>query len=228
MKMIGNMIALAMLGIVSMGCEKEEQMTEPMALSEVKRYGTDPTSCEIIEFDEQEYSTGGTIAMAYSQGTPVGVSAQRRLPNGTYRTENVARLFDTSSPSGALQDFRTPNNNAMRPMGNILLVNQAEAGETNFYGEGGRIEMDFSAMGSITLKGIHVLDIEEDEAGSTLALYSQSGQLIKTMPLPVTGGNGATRLRIDTPGVHKLVVTFTGKKKKSGDGAIDVIEFCRD
>jgi hypothetical protein len=43
-----------------------------------------------------------------------------------------------------------------------------------------------------------------------------------------TGTLGATRLRIDTPGVQKMVVTFAGKNKKAGNGAIDVIEFCRN
>lgn len=225
MKMfITNVIALSMLGSVLMGCEKEAQPTETLSYTQVKKFGTDPTSCEIIEFEESEYSTDGVIDAAYSNGTPVKIAAYQRQPNGSYGTENVAKLFNTSVPYDQPQEFRTPNTNAMRPMGKVLLVSNGSESKM----EAGRIEMDFTAMGSITLKGIHVLDIEQDEAGSTIELYNQSGQLIKTMPLPVTGTYGATRLRIDTPGVQKLVVTFNGKNKKSGNGSIDVIEFCRD
>ncbi|MHC2990659.1 hypothetical protein OB13_03320, partial [Pontibacter sp. HJ8] len=224
---IGNFIALTVLGVVSMGTEKDVQLIEPLPYSQMRVYGTDPTSCEIIEFEEDSYNTNNIITEVYSQGTPVTVSAQQLQPNGEYKSENVAKLFDTSSPTGKLQDFRTPNKEAMRPMGRVLLVSKGDTPEADKYRNGGRIEMDFSAMGSITLKGIHVLDIEEDEAGSTVELYDQSGKLLKTMPLPVTGANGATRLRIDTPGVNKLVVSFTGKNN-SGNGAIDVIEFCRN
>jgi hypothetical protein len=222
---ITNIIALSLLGFVSMGSEKEAQPAEPVAISEVKKFGTDPTSCEIIEFEESESSTSGITTVAYSNGTPVNIAAFQRQPDGSYKTENASRLFDTGAPAATLP-LRTPNTNAMRPMGRVLLVGNGAGSDTEMLS--GRIEMDFTAMGSITLKGIHVLDIEQDEAGSTVELYNQSGKLIKSMPLPVTGTHGATRLRIDTPGVQKMVVTFNSKNNKSGNGAIDVIEFCRD
>jgi hypothetical protein len=223
---ITNIIALSLLGSVLMGSEKESQPVEAAVHAEVKKWGTDPTSCEIIEFEESEFNTANNINTAYSNGTPITIAAYKRQPNGSYATDNAARLFDTSGAPGTAGQFRTPNTNAMRPMGNVLRVSNGSNGENAL--QEGRIEMDFTAMGSITLKGIHVLDIEKDEDASTIELYDQSGKLIKTMPLPVTGTHGATRLRIDTPGVQKMVVTFAGKNNKGGNGAIDVIEFCRD
>lgn len=224
---ITNAIALSVLGFGLMSCEKEAQLTEPIALTEVKNFGTDPASCEIIEFEESEYSTDGAIGTAYSNGTPVTIAAFQRHPNGSYIPQNAAKLFNTSVPYDHPQKFKTPNPNAMRPMGKVLLIHNGQDSKSEL--KSGRIEMDFSAMGSITLKGIHVLDIEQDEAASTIELYDPAGELIKTMPLPVTEAYGATRLRIDTPGVQKMVVTFKGiKNSKKGDGAIDVIEFCRD
>lgn len=223
---ITNIIALSLLGSVLMGSEKEPQPAETTIHSEVKKWGTDPTSCEILEFEESEYNTANNIHTAYSNGTAVSIAAYRLQPNGEYATDNTARLFDTGGAPAAANQFRTPNTNAMRPMGKVLRVSNSSESDAAI--EEGRIEMDFSAMGSITLKGIHVLDIEKDEEASTVELYDQAGKLIKTMPLPVTGTHGATRLRIDTPGVQKMVVTFAGKNSKGGNGAIDVIEFCRD
>ena len=210
------------------GCDKEEvAAAEPFAFEKIQHFGTDPTSQEIIEFNDIAAGSG-VISQVYSLGTPIGVNALHRLPNGKYKDTNVAKLFNTSSPTGSYANFRTPNPNAFRPMGQILIVGDGVDGEPDLYAGGGSIEMDFSAIGSVLLKGIHVLDIEESEAGSTLELIDQSGKVFKTMPLPVTGALGATRLRVDTPGVAKIRVTFNSTKKRGGTGAIDVIEFNRE
>lgn len=216
-----HIIALSLFSASMLGIAPAAQPAQQKTFAEAK-WGTDPTSCEIIEFEETEYLANSPIATAYSNGTPVTIAAQKAQTDGSYTSVPTARLFDTSGAPGIAGQFKTPNPNAMRPMGKILLTGQDESTASN------RIELDFTAMSSITLKGIHVLDIEQDEAGSTVALYGTSGQLIKTMPLPVTGTHGATRLRIDTPGVQKMVVTFVGKGSKPANGAIDVIEFCRD
>lgn len=222
-----HIITLSLLGSAMLGFEPAPQPAEKITYtSEVKRWGTDPTSCEIVEFEESEYTTNGVITTAYSNGTPITISGYKRQANGGYTSDNTARLFDTSGAPGIAGEFKTPNPNAMRPMGKVLRI--SNGGEQKETMQDGRIELDFSAMGSITLKGIHVLDVEKDEDASTVELYNQSGEIIKTMPLPITGTHGATRLRIDTRGVQKMVVTFAGKNNKNGNGAIDVIEFCRD
>ncbi|MFD2248282.1 hypothetical protein [Pontibacter ruber] len=221
-------VVLGVMGLFLMGCDKEEkEVTEPFAYEQAKNYGTDPTSQEIIEFNDSEIGTE-VINTIYSFGTPIGIKAEQRLPNGKYKPVNVAKLFNTSSPTGDYTKFRTPNPKAFRPMGKILIINDAVDTEPNLYAGGGRIEVDFSAIGTVLLKGIHVLDIEENEAGSTLELLDKAGNVIKTMPLPVTGALGATRLRVDTPGVAKLRVTFKSTEKRGGTGAIDVLEFNRE
>ncbi|WP_439880230.1 hypothetical protein ACSX1A_13825 [Pontibacter sp. MBLB2868] len=208
---------------------KEQEQVEPLAASEVKYFGTSPESCEIIEFDAENgnISGSGSITTLYSQSTPVTVSAQVRSKGGTYENTASAVLFDTSSPQGKYRKFRTPNPDAIRPMGNILAAGKANGKDVAIYEQGSRLELDFSAMGSITLKGIHVLDITEDEANSKLEMLDSSGKVIKTLKLPVTGAYGATRLNTEnTPGVVKVRITFESKNK-GGSGAIDVIEFCR-
>src|SRR5690606_23404743 len=151
-------------GLLLMGCDKEEVLeSQPLSgVVQEQRFGTDPTSCEIIEFEEAT----GNIHTVYSQGTPVQVSAHLLLPNGKFKKNNNALVFDTSIPNQ--QDFRTPNPAAIRPMGNILTISDNKGKKQPIADEGGRIELDFSAMGTITLKGIHILGIEQQEAGTTI------------------------------------------------------------
>jgi hypothetical protein len=226
-----NALFCCVFGVVLMSCDKTEEMeVDPLAATQSKNFGTDPSSCEIIEFDEYSptEASRGAITTVYSQNTPVRVAAHYRLSNGGYAEENTALLFDTSAPDRKNQQFRTPSPAAMRPMGQVLSVGSSNGKTTSLYTKGSRIEMDFSAMGSINLMGLHVLDITEEEAGSRLELLDKDGNLIKTMELPVTGAYGATRLRVDTPGVVKLRVVFGNESSRSGGGAIDVIEFCRE
>lgn len=222
----------SLCSVALVGCDKAKEVEEmnPLYVSQTKNFGTDPTSCEIIEFDEYTptETVNGAVTTVFSENTPVRIVAQQRHRNKGYAATNAALLFDTSNPDKKNQNFRTPGPAAMRPMGNVLSVGQQKGNFVGLYNKGCQIEMDFSAMGSINLKGIHVLDITEDEANSKLELLNASGELIKTMALPVTGAYGATRLRIDTPGVVKLRVVFGSEKSHSGGGAIDVIEFCRE
>lgn len=225
-----NALACCVFGVVLMGCDKTEEMeVDPFTASQGKNFGTDPTSCEIIEFDDYTpaETSKGAVTTVYSENTPVRVSAQYRIKDGRYFNRNTALLFNTGAPDSRNQEFRTPSPAAIRPMGQVLTVGHGNSKIASLYTKGCRIEMDFSAMGSINLKGLHVLDITEEEADSKLELLDAEGNIIKTMSLPVTGAYGATRLRVDTPGVVKLRVVFGNESSRSGGGAIDVIEFCR-
>lgn len=221
-----NAMMLGVAGLLLMGCDKEEatEMQPLDAIAQEQNFGTDPTSCEIIEFEEAT----GNVNTVYSQGTPVQVSAQLRLPNGKFKKNNTALVIDTSVPNP--QGFRTPNPAAIRPMGNILTISEGKGKKQAqaISDEGGRIELDFSAMGTITLKGIHILDIEKHEAATTIEVLDAKGRVLKTLHPPVTGAKGATRVSIEQKGVAKLRVTFESTQKGKGGGAIDVIEFCRD
>ncbi|AKD02197.1 hypothetical protein POKO110462_20820 [Pontibacter korlensis] len=224
-------LVYCVFGVVLMGCDKTEEVgVDPFAASQSKNFGTDPTSCEIIEFDEYNptESSFGAVTTVYSDNTPVRISAQQRMAKGKYFRQNTALLFDTGAPDRKNQHFRTPSPAAIRPMGKVLTVGRGNNQFASLYNKGCRIEMDFSAMGSINLKGIHVLDITEEESDSKLELLDADDNVIKTMQLPVTGAYGATRLRVDTPGVVKLRVVFGKESARSGGGAIDVIEFCRE
>lgn len=225
-------LIFSLFGLVLISCDKtEETEVNPFSASSTQNFGTDPTSQEIIEFDGEtqvESSRNGAVTTVYNQGAPIRITAQQRLSKGRYLPHNAAMLFDTGAPDSRNAAFRTPNPAAIRPMGNVLTLGRSNGKWTNLYNRGGRIELDFSALGSVELKGIHVLDVTEEEAASKVELLDANGDIIKTMPLPVTGAHGATRLRIDTPGVVKLRVVFGDENNRSGGGAIDVIEFNRE
>ncbi|WP_299756709.1 hypothetical protein [uncultured Pontibacter sp.] len=226
-----NALFCCFFGVALMSCDKTEKVeVNALSASQGKNFGTDPTSCEIIEFDDYTpaETSKGAVSTVYSQNTPVRVLAQYRIKDGRYFNRNTALLFNTGAPDSRNQEFRTPSPAAIRPMGQVLTVGRGNSNMTFLYNKGCRIEMDFSAMGSINLKGLHVLDITEEEADSKLELFDAEGNIIKTMSLPVTGAYGATRLRVDTPGVVKLRVVFGSESSRSGGGAIDVIEFCRE
>ncbi|GAB3198009.1 hypothetical protein GCM10027293_13800 [Pontibacter aydingkolensis] len=222
-----------------MSCENESDATSPLSANGSKNFGTAPGTCEIIEFDEynEVEAIAGAITTVYSEGTPVRVSAKLRsargnnvaTDRGNYLNNNAAILYNTSQPDPKNKNFVTPNKDAVRPMGNVLTAGKVQGNTTSIYDQGSQLEMDFSAMGTITLKAIHVLDITADEADSKLELLDRNGNVIKTFNLPVTGAFGATRLNtLDTPGVAKIRVTIGGEGKRAGSGAIDVIEFCRN
>ncbi|WP_299819484.1 hypothetical protein [uncultured Pontibacter sp.] len=232
-------LCVVAFSVVLLGCENENDAVSPLAVNDTSNFGTSPDACEVIEFDGyNDIETGaGSVTTVYSEGTPVRVSAQLKADRGayfntergTYSNTNAAILYNTSQPDERNKNFRTPNNAAIRPMGNVLTAGKVQGNATAIYNKGSRLEMDFSAMGSITLNAIHVLDITQDEADSELELIDKNGNVIKAYKLPVTGAYGATRLNTEnTTGVEKIRVTFTGSRKNSGSGAIDVIEFCRD
>lgn len=219
-------VVFGLAGAVLMSFNSKDQV-KPAKATEMIVWGTNPESCEVIEFDEfnKVESANGVVSAIYSDNTPVQVSAQFLSAGGDYESLNAAVLVNTNQPDGR---FKTPSAAAARPMGNVLTVGDQKENGVEIRENGSRIELDFSAMGSITLKGIHILDITEDEAGSKLEMLDASGKVIRTMKLPVTGAHGATRLNTgNMPGVVKLRLTFESKNGKGGSGAIDVIEFCR-
>ncbi|WP_187263182.1 hypothetical protein [Pontibacter beigongshangensis] len=223
-----NPVLLGLAGMLVLGKTESPTRPEPIAISQEKFFGVDPSTCEVIEFMEDGLKQGN-ISEILSEGTPVRITAQRRLSGGQYESENAASLFDTSYPVAETSDFETPNPNALRAMGKVLTVNGSEAGAPTLNKSGGKLELDFSAMNSITLKAVHVLDITKSDAGSKLELINKNGEIIRTFPLPITNTHGAVRLNTgDVKGVAKMRVVFGDEKHSTGGGAIDVIEFCRD
>ena len=217
---VAKTLALSLAGLSFLACGvKFESLTNKLSY-----YGTIPGST-ILNFDEAPGYTDKTFTVINSVKTAVNVTAKRRLADGTFQNENAALLVDTSKPTPENGTLVTPNNqNSVRPMGNVLTVG---SGNNAIYDNGGMIEVDFAAVGTVVMRGVHVLDIEEDEAGSTLELLDAAGQVIKTYPLPVTGAGGTTPLITgDVPGVAKIRVNFISKNGKGGSGAIDVIQFC--
>ncbi|MFT2010060.1 hypothetical protein ACMA1I_15405 [Pontibacter sp. 13R65] len=223
-----NQVLLGLIGALLFGGGLPKRQPEPIHTSHTMFFGIDPSTCEVIEFDE-ETPGQGLLSEIISEGTPVAITAQHRLPGGQYEQANVASLFDTSIPSARSTDFTTPNPQAMRSMGKVLTLGSSQPSQSGQSRTGGKLEVDFSAMSSITLKAVHVLDIRKEDAGSKLELINKKGEIFRTFELPITNTYGAIRLNTgDVKGVAKLRVVFGDEKQQRGGGAIDVIEFCRD
>ena len=221
-------LVLAFTGATFMACGVEsEEIVQPMHAEKILNYGTMPGST-ILDFDETPGYADKTYALVNSIKTAINVSAKRRLANGTYQNENAALLLDTSKPGQKNGGLVTPSYpNSVRPMGNVLTVGKGNGNGASLYDNGGVIEVDFASVGTVVMRGLHVLDIDEDEAGSTLELLDASGRVIATYALPVTGAGGTSPLLTgDVAGVSKLRVNFISTNKKGGSGAIDVIQFC--
>lgn len=211
-----------------MACGLEfEKVAQPINQDKALSYGIIPGST-VLDFDEASGYTNKTFAVINSIKTAISVTAKRRLSNGDYENENAALLLDTSKPNPNNGSLVTPNfPSSPRPMGNVLTVGNGRGDGAIIHSGGGMIEVDFSSVGSVVMRGLHVLDVEEDEAGSTLELLDASNHVVATYSLPVTGAGGTAPLITgDVAGVKKLRVNFTSKSGKGGSGAIDVIQFC--
>lgn len=223
---VAKSLILSFAGLSFLACGlKYEEPAQPTRMVNALYHGTIPGST-ILDFDETPGYTDKTYTLINSIETAVTVTAKRRLADGTYQPENAALVLDTSKPAQGNGALVTPNlPTSVRPMGNVLTI--GEGNGAAMYHNGGMIEVDFAAIGTVVMRGLYVLDIEEDEAGSTLELLDGAGRVIKTYPLPVTGAGGTTPLVTgEVAGVAKLRVNFVSKNKNGGSGAIDVIQFC--
>jgi hypothetical protein len=88
---------------------------------------------------------------------------------------------------------------------------------------GAEFSFDFSALGSVTLFKITIIDVEEDELAAEVALYDDENDLLAAFILPQPGNNGDAAVSLGpTRGVVEMVVTV------NGSAAIDNIVFCPD
>jgi hypothetical protein len=188
------------------------------------KYGIIPGST-ILDFDELPGYTDKTYAVINSIKTAINVQAKHRLVDGTLANTNTALLINTDQPNPQ-NSLVTPNStNSLRPMGNVLTIGDRIG--ASMYNKGGIIEVDFTGIGAVVMRGVHVLDIEEHESGSTLELLDNSGRVIATYTLPVTGKGGTSPLITgDIAGVSKLRVNIISGNNQEANGAIDVIQFC--
>ncbi len=88
-------------------------------------------------------------------------------------------------------------------------------------GDGGTFRFDFSALGTVAMHTITMVDVDRRNTNQTVKLYHDgvTGTLLATIPIPNMGNNGVAVVPINVLGADTMTVTLT----KSG--AIDNIEF---
>ncbi len=219
------MIAVAIASVFLFACDRddEQELVEPMKVSqEAELVGYNPTTCNLV----QTFGSGELprhVNMIEEDRAMMTVKAQRRGHNGKYLEETEGLLLDPYDPA---TDLTNPFDRQMLGMfGGILTVPDETGTKANR--AGGRVTLDFSPVGSVTMKTMLFTDIAEEDAGSKVELYSASGQLLEQKEIPVVGKNESIFVSFDNiPGVVKAVVTFGAERQNVGSGAIARLQLC--
>ena len=138
---------------------------------------------------------------------------------------NTAMIFDaTCSPGGTPADCKGSGEGGdlFKPeLGNVLIISKdldsSDPDDADW--EGSFYEFDYSGFGSgtVIVDSIDVLDVEDDEGGAEIHVYSggKDGTLLKVVDIPFTGDNGLATVPVGVSGVDFMRVTL------NGSGAID-------
>ena len=221
-------IALALVTTFFTACDQEtEAEVRPMTATASKNFGIVPGTT-VINFSE---TTGAVTEVKVKKDSytelPVKISGIT-YSNGKPVAGNSALIYDTNNPDKRNSGYKAVNQGPFR-LGNVLTVGQAQGRSTTINDKGGSVELDFSSFGTVVMRGLYIVDIDENERGSTLELLDAAGNVIYKQNLPVTGAYAYQPLVLPGAGVAnvaKLRVTFVSANGKGGSGAIDVIQFC--
>lgn len=217
--------ALAFSSLLFTGCDKEDLTDMFPHMPDDK--GNSKT-WDVINFEQ--YDTGFLTQVKSTNGAgPFMVMNKRREMNGTYSEGNFAMIFNTQTPTGDDADLYT-GVGKVADLGKVLIINKDMESTPDDNQYGGTMILDFSSMGTVTLKDITVLDIDAYEDKSYVRLYGQNNKMLLEKKLNTTGNNtvqvvdlGATR------GVMRLEVVLDGENggHPAGSGAIDNIKFSK-
>ena len=209
--------------------------------------GDGENGLEIDIIDFEGIAPGTILSEVYGNlgSGPVLVSGYNPFLGDT----NAAVIFDSSNPTGYDDDLGTPNEDFGGPgigeggkagsefqndlpQGNILIV-----AENLYDGDGdglvdipddadvtdSLLSFDFSAIGTVSMEGIYLIDVEADEPNAIVDFYDSDDNLIQTTLLPATGNNGAIRWIFGgVGGVARMTIDL------NGSGAIDEIIYTPD
>lgn len=217
--------AMALLCLTLVGCENIEDTVapeEPMKVSQAaEMVGLDPSTCNLMRL-AQNSTSPSLIQNIEEDGAQIQVTAQKRGHNGKYLNATPAVVLDPRIDGAGLM---TPMEARIISVPGIITVGDGAGTAVN--NNGGRLVLDFSSVGSVTLKAMLIADIDSDEKGSKVELYSSNGQLLYQKELPVTGDLSSTIIGLgNTPKVTKMVVTFGNERTKVGSGAIGLLQMC--
>jgi len=181
----------------------------------------------------------GSVTSADGAG-PIGVNGF----NPTLGSVNAAVVFDTANPTGGDFDLGTPNSDFGGPgtggggaagaagensqaLGMVLIVDEhLITGPTGFVTDpddaaisGVTLELDFSALGSVTVNSVDYIDVELGRTGS-VALFGVKDEPLGEFSIAAVGNNGVGSVDAgETSGVLRMLVTF------GGSGALAGVDF---
>lgn len=158
---------------------------------------------------------------------------------------NAAVVFNSAAPTGGDDDLGTPNETCggpgegaggevgglyenCEPLYNVLIIDDtvADADGDGLVDDpddvdhtaldGVTIDLDFSAIGTVTMHELRVLDIDGNNPDPRIELYGVDG-LLASFPIPNDMENNGTAVvgLDDTPGVVRMLIIL------QGSGAID-------
>ncbi len=239
-------IASAGLGIVLLGCFRpagdgsSDSVTAPETTPQAR-------ASELQALDLESLPTGTIVDQLF--GTlgdgPVLVNGISPLLAG-----NTAIIFDSANPTGGDWDLGSPNETCggpgqgaggevgspyenCDPLGKVLIIaaDLEDAGGDGLVDDpddidvaaldGVIIELDFSALGTVTMHSLNVLDIDGNGPDPRVEMYGVGGVLLSTVPIPNDmENNGAATVDLgDVSGVVDVTVYL------QGSGAIDTFFF---
>ncbi|KAA5549115.1 hypothetical protein [Adhaeribacter rhizoryzae] len=224
-------------------CSPEEQSIKE--LDKISSSEKAMTS-DMLSFDYGVTRVSNFVTAATSDGGAIiGIRGIQRsfVPNwspanpGEYSAENRANLFNTNNKPVSVPDASIPGGSrisddgdldAASNTGNALIINHNSRYDVpDDWAWGGVMYVDFSSLGTVTLKNLVFLDNEED--GTFIKLFNASNMQIGTN-IPVPNAGNASSQVVDlknTPGVARMEVHL-GTTSVNGSGAIDNINFDRE
>ena len=200
-----------------------------------------------IAFEDLEAGARLTEVFSSEGRGPIRVHGTSPLLS---RHINAAVIFDSACPPGGIPedctgedtDLGTPNEAFGGPgvgsggassndtaLGKVLIIaeNVEDANrdglidDPNDSRQGGTLQLDFSALGTVTMHAITFLDLDRPDPAQKVELFhgGVTGTLLATISLPVAGENGVSVVPLQVPGVDTVVITLTDS------AAIDNITF---
>jgi len=175
----------------------------------------------IIDFSGEQK---GLISSVTIEAGTVEISGKKRMPDGSFATENYAAIFDTGMPTGDDDDLHAMD------WGNALIINEDLSEVPNDNQWGGELLLDFSAFGPVTLSSLKALDIDEYEDDSWVYLYDADGNELHKIQLLPLGDNSKQTINLgNTSGVMSMRIYLGGTGTDFvGSAAIDDIIFSVD
>ncbi len=219
---------MALLAVLLTNCQKEESaLKKPMPTKAV-------VQIECITFDNPNLAAGTITNQLYTDANSGPIGVVGRNPN--FPGVNAAMIFDSDNPYSGDLDLGTPNEDFGGPgvgvggdmgsphenntsLGKFLIVSEdLNPNQPNDLRGMGEFDLDFSAIGPVTVHSMTIVDVEGKEGAPIVNFYDGGNSLISSVALTTVGDNGVENVSFGAvSGVVKMEIHL------GGSGAVDNI-----